>query len=187
MTSAAGGGHHVMQSDVGRLALPGEFKTAVMRAIKLEVFNDPVYIPKNLDEADRLQFKANEFWNGKTGTEMWDLKRTTTNSFLDIASKQSMACGCAVIGSSTAPVREVIRHGENGLLVDFFDPGAIAQQVAAALQNGGAVAALRQRARHTAHGGYAIATGVRGYRALLGLAAARDTTVGAHSLSGTVH
>ncbi|MER5170841.1 glycosyltransferase [Thioclava kandeliae] len=34
---------------------------------------------------------------------------------------ESMSVGCHVIGSDTAPVREMIRHGETGHLVDFFD------------------------------------------------------------------
>lgn len=33
----------------------------------------------------------------------------------------SLACGATVLGSATAPVKEMIKHGENGLMADFFD------------------------------------------------------------------
>jgi len=42
---------------------------------------------------------------------------------------EAMACGCGIVASDTAPVRDVIRHGENGLLVDFFAQEAIASAV----------------------------------------------------------
>jgi glycosyltransferase involved in cell wall biosynthesis len=35
---------------------------------------------------------------------------------------ESMSMGATIVASGTPPVREVITHGENGLLVDFFDP-----------------------------------------------------------------
>jgi len=34
---------------------------------------------------------------------------------------ESLSTGCVVVGSDMAPVRKVIEHGENGLLVDFFN------------------------------------------------------------------
>jgi glycosyltransferase involved in cell wall biosynthesis len=33
----------------------------------------------------------------------------------------ALACGCVVLASGTPPVREMIQHGTNGLLADFFD------------------------------------------------------------------
>ena len=42
-----------------------------------------------------------------------------------------MAAGCSIVASDTPPVREVIRHKENGLLVDFFSP----DQQAAAIES----------------------------------------------------
>jgi glycosyltransferase involved in cell wall biosynthesis len=40
----------------------------------------------------------------------------------------ALACGCTVLGSDTAPVREVIRHEETGLLAGFFDVDGLARQ-----------------------------------------------------------
>jgi glycosyltransferase involved in cell wall biosynthesis len=39
----------------------------------------------------------------------------------------ALACGATVLASDTAPVREMIRHGENGLLADFFDVEGLAE------------------------------------------------------------
>jgi glycosyltransferase involved in cell wall biosynthesis len=36
----------------------------------------------------------------------------------------ALACGATILASDTEPVREMIAHGENGLLVDFFDDDA---------------------------------------------------------------
>lgn len=60
---------------------------------------------------------------------------------------EAMACGAVVIGSATPPVQEVIRDGENGLLVDFFDVEGLAQRVAAVLANPHAHQSMGEAAR----------------------------------------
>ncbi|MFN4155813.1 MAG: glycosyltransferase [Paracoccaceae bacterium] len=67
---------------------------------------------------------------------------------------EAIAAGCLVVGSRTAPVEEVIRHGENGLLVDFFDVQAWAQILTDTLANPGRYDLLRAAARATAHQNY---------------------------------
>jgi glycosyltransferase involved in cell wall biosynthesis len=62
---------------------------------------------------------------------------------------EAMSVGCLIIGSDTAPVREVIEHQRNGLLIDFFDAQALARCVADALERRIALAPLRSAARQT--------------------------------------
>ena len=71
---------------------------------------------------------------------------------------EAMSAGCLVVGSRTGPVEEVIRHGENGLLVDFFDHAALAETLAQVLATPETYAALRGRARETVVAGYDLAT-----------------------------
>ena len=68
---------------------------------------------------------------------------------------EAMSAGCLVIGSDTEPVREVIRDGENGLLVDFFDTGGLADRICDALARPDGFAGLRAGARRTAVERYA--------------------------------
>jgi len=62
---------------------------------------------------------------------------------------EALSVGCLVIGSDTAPVREVI-DGENGMLVPFFDTEQLAETVIAALAWPRRYRAMRTLARQTA-------------------------------------
>ena len=62
---------------------------------------------------------------------------------------EAMSCGCCIIGSQTAPVEEVIKDNENGLLVDFFDIEALVSKIEYTLDNQDKVSILRENARKT--------------------------------------
>lgn len=62
---------------------------------------------------------------------------------------EAMSVGCMVVGSDTSPVKEVLTHEENGLLVDFFDHQALASTVARVLAAPEKFMVMRQRARET--------------------------------------
>lgn len=69
----------------------------------------------------------------------------------------AMSAGCLLVASDTEPVREVIRDGENGLLVDFFDHDALADRLCEALERPEAFSGVREKARRTAVEHYATA------------------------------
>lgn len=62
---------------------------------------------------------------------------------------EAMSAGCLILGSNTPPVQEFIDHGLNGVLTDFFDPAAIADQAVEMLANPQRYAPMRAAARAT--------------------------------------
>jgi glycosyltransferase involved in cell wall biosynthesis len=71
---------------------------------------------------------------------------------------EAMAAGCLVISSSTPSVTEVLRDGENGMLVDFFDHIGIADRVDAVLDHPDRMQSIRDRARQTIIENYDLRT-----------------------------
>lgn len=61
---------------------------------------------------------------------------------------EALSAGCVIIGSDTAPVREVL-DGENGLLVPFFDVEQIAERVIEVLADPDRFQAMRTHARQS--------------------------------------
>lgn len=75
---------------------------------------------------------------------------------LSWSAMEALATGCVVVGSDTPPVTEMIRHGDNGLLADFFSPADIADKVCLALANREDMRAVRANARATVCGRYSL-------------------------------
>ena len=80
---------------------------------------------------------------------------------------EAMAAACLVIGSDTPPVREVITHEKNGLLVDFFSPTAIADAVDRALSHVNELKTLRTAARNHVIEHYPVSRSIKQYEILL--------------------
>ena len=62
---------------------------------------------------------------------------------------EAMSVGRVVVASRTGPVEEVIAHGVNGLLFDFFDTQTLTRQVVDVLAEPARHAALGSNARQT--------------------------------------
>ncbi|MFN3273552.1 MAG: glycosyltransferase [Paracoccus sp. (in: a-proteobacteria)] len=67
---------------------------------------------------------------------------------------EAMAAGAYIVGSDTAPVRELIRDGGNGRLVPFFDRAALSGALIRGLAGDPDAARLRAAARDTILNGY---------------------------------
>ncbi|MBD1913418.1 MULTISPECIES: glycosyltransferase family 4 protein [unclassified Leptolyngbya] len=62
---------------------------------------------------------------------------------------EAMATGCLVIASGTEPVTEVIQNGYNGLLIDFYSPASLVEQIDDALEHPEQMEIIRTQARET--------------------------------------
>ncbi|MFC3529561.1 glycosyltransferase [Paracoccus mangrovi] len=67
---------------------------------------------------------------------------------------EAMAAGCHIVASDTEPVREVIRDGENGRLVPFFDQPALEAALIRALAGDPEAARMQEAARADMVRGY---------------------------------
>jgi glycosyltransferase involved in cell wall biosynthesis len=63
---------------------------------------------------------------------------------------EAMAAGCLIVGSATAPVLEVLRDRENGMLVDFFSADQICDRVDEVFSSPDRLQHLRDAARSDA-------------------------------------
>ncbi len=80
---------------------------------------------------------------------------------------EAMSCGTLTLGSDTPPVHEILRHGENGFLCDFWDHEAMAETAARILDMAPRFTGLRETARGTILKDYDLATQTRRHIMLL--------------------
>jgi glycosyltransferase involved in cell wall biosynthesis len=62
---------------------------------------------------------------------------------------EALSLGCLVVGSDTAPVREVLEDGKNGRLVDFFDSQGLADAIVDGLAKPQPFLKMRKAARQS--------------------------------------
>lgn len=69
---------------------------------------------------------------------------------------EAMACGAPVIASNTGPCLDIIKDRHNGLLTDFWDSDALVEKMKLCLTEPGTLTPLRQEARRTITGNFAL-------------------------------
>jgi glycosyltransferase involved in cell wall biosynthesis len=82
---------------------------------------------------------------------------------------EALSAGCAIVASDTAPVRDVIVDGVNGVLAPFHKPEAIAATICDLLADAPRRRQLSQAARETATTGFQVQDCVRRTLDILGL------------------
>jgi glycosyltransferase involved in cell wall biosynthesis len=80
---------------------------------------------------------------------------------------EAMACGAPLVGSRGPTLEEVISSGENGLLVDFNDPAALAASLLQLLEEPDQRARLARAGRATVEQRYSLGMALDRYETLL--------------------
>ena len=83
---------------------------------------------------------------------------------------EAMAAGCPLVASDTAPVREMISHGKQGLLASFWDPSEIAQRLDTLLEQPETALELGNAARKRARS-YSADLGLKAWLKLINITA----------------
>jgi len=101
---------------------------------------------------------------------------------------EAMACGAPVVGSRGLPVEEVIRDGENGLLVDFNSPDQLCQALLQLLEDRALGARLAAAGRSTVERHYRLEDCANAYEAVLrGQPSLHDQSAPARAESAAEH
>ena len=81
--------------------------------------------------------------------------------------RESMACGCAIVASDTAPVQEFVTDGQTGLLTPCLDSAKLADRVLHVLEGGPEIVRLRHAARLWAETNLRMTDHIARYEALI--------------------
>jgi glycosyltransferase involved in cell wall biosynthesis len=100
---------------------------------------------------------------------------------------EAMSAGCLVIGSDTAPVREALVHGKNGLLVDFFSPAKIAERVDEVFAHPDRMQAIRQAARQSITERYEVGQSIKRYGEVISSVLSASDSKPRNSLDASSH
>ena len=122
--------------------------TTWLRLLKSELGNQLDYSRIHLPGQIGYE-KLLELFSVSAAHVYWTYPFVLSWSLLD-----AMACAALVVGSDTPPVRDLLRHRENGLLVDFFDVAGLSKTLIEACREPDRFADLRRSARETVVSGY---------------------------------
>ncbi len=86
--------------------------------------------------------------------------------------REAMACGCVIVGSDTAPVREFVEDGVSGVLTPCLEPVRLAERVVEVLEDRALAGSIRVGARAFSERHLGMGDYLRRYRAVIARVAA---------------